>query len=231
MRDLVRGMESMDERARQQPRQQGPSQGQGQGQGQGQQGQGQGQGRAQSPGASGGGIGAGGGNQQGGGDRQFSREMSERIVDARALRDELSKQGMDVAPLDRAIQGMRTSERDGAFGDGPTATALRSQLIEGLKAYEFALRRALGEATGGKVLIGRSGEVPAQFRSQVEEYYKAIAKPAKAKTRSHLERRAARAAWSREISGTETPARGGEFCLPETPRLRAPAGRSARDDK
>ena len=105
--------------------------------------------------------------------------MSQRIQDARALRDELAKQGVDVAPLDRALQGMGAAVRDGAFDETDQAAAMRAQLIEGLKAYEFALRRSLGETEGGKVLLGRSGDVPAQFRGKVEEYYRSIAKPVK----------------------------------------------------
>ena len=200
MRDLVRGVESMDERARQQAQhragqlrdqagqqtanaqrgQRGPQGRQGP-EGQGQEQQGQALGRGENPNAQGGGMGSAGPGAQAGGDgRQFSREMAERVADARALRDELGRQGIDVAPLDRAMQGMRNAGRDGAFDDGANAAALRARIIEGLKAYEFALRRALGEANGGTVLLGRTGEVPARFRSQVEEYYKAIARPAKA---------------------------------------------------
>ena len=105
--------------------------------------------------------------------------MNQRIQDARALRDELVKQGVDVAPLDRALQAMRAAAHDDAFDDMGNAAALRAQLIEGLRAYEFALRRATGEPVSGTVLLGRSGDVPAKFRSYVEEYYRSIVKPVK----------------------------------------------------
>jgi hypothetical protein len=111
--------------------------------------------------------------------RQFSRELAERLNDARTLRDQLAQQGMDVAPLDRVMQGMRAGGRSDAFDDSPNARALRAQVVEGLKAYEFALRRALGEAGSTKVMLDRSGEAPAAFRSYVEEYYRSISKSVK----------------------------------------------------
>ena len=126
-----------------------------------------------------------GGNVPGGGGmsreeaRQLSREMRERLGDARALREQLAQQGVDVAPLDRVIQGMGAEERTDPADVSPNALALRAQVLEGLKAYEFALRRQMGDAGGAKVLLDRSGEVPAAYRSQVEEYYRSVSKPPK----------------------------------------------------
>ena len=170
MRDLVRGVESMDERARQRAQQRASQQAGGQRPGGGTGSAGGAGGRGQ-----GGARGAAAGNDGG----QFTREMGARLNDARTLRDQLAQQGVDVAPLDRAIQGMRAAERAGGFDNPQGTSALSAPVVEELKAYEFALRRALGEADGGKVMLGRSGEVPAAFRGYVEEYYRSIAKPAK----------------------------------------------------
>ena len=73
---------------------------------------------------------------------------------------------------------MQAAERNGGF-DTPQGESLTAPVVEELKAYEFALRRTLGEADGGKVMLGRSGDVPAAFKGYVEEYYRSIAKPAK----------------------------------------------------
>ena len=44
-----------------------------------------------------------------------------------------------------------------------------------LKTFEFSLRRKLGE-NDTRVLLGRSGDVPAAFKQFVEEYYRSLAK-------------------------------------------------------
>ena len=82
-----------------------------------------------------------------------------------------------MSALDRAIEGMRSvvSTTD----DSKAASDLRAQVIDGLKAYEFALRKALEGAENGRVMSGRTGDVPPAFRAYVEEYYRAISKPPK----------------------------------------------------
>src|SRR6185437_1248891 len=195
LRELVRGMETLDDRVRQQQAQQcrqGQSgqqgqqsqQGQQQGQGQGQQGQaaqatGQGGrgGRGTRPGGGNGTVAQGGvgGNRLSQNDvRQFSSEMQQRIRDAQALRGDLARQGTDVSALDRAIDEMRALAAPENLRDDKSGGQLRGQVIDGLKAYEFALRRSLDAKENGQVLAGRSGDVPAAFRAYVEEYYRSI---------------------------------------------------------
>jgi hypothetical protein len=110
--------------------------------------------------------------------QQFSRELAQRTADADTLRSMLARQGVDVSELDRAIDRLRAVSRPSALADTSSAGALRSQVIEGLKAFEFALRRTLGN-DDQRVLLGRSGDVPPAFRALVEEYYRSIAHPKK----------------------------------------------------
>jgi len=129
------------------------------------------------PGGGSGAINGGGAQQPGDGPRQLAREMQERIAEAEALRGELKQQGLDTAPLDRAIEGMRAVEKQERSGDDAhTAKDLRAQVLDGLKAYEFALRRAVEGNDGTRVMQVRPGEVPASFRAWVDEYYRSIAK-------------------------------------------------------
>ena len=188
-RDLVSGMESLDERARQQreqraqggerPGQQAEGQQQAGGQGsEGRQQAGQ-PGAAAQPGgqqpggqpgaeARGGQIG-GGGSPAGG---NLGREMRERLNDARALRRDLQGRGLDVSELDRAIARMEQMGR-GLASDDQSARDLRAQVIDGLRAFEFQLGRALGDR-GERVLVERTGEVPPEYRKYVEEYYRSL---------------------------------------------------------
>jgi hypothetical protein len=202
-RDLVRGMQSLDERMRnaQQTKEQGQGQqgaGQQQQQGQsgqqGQQGQQGGQGGQGQPGQPGG-AGQGGmrGGQNGGGrpssessspdgpaggksPGQYGREMRERLSDAQALRRDLQRQNLDTRDLDRAIAGMQSLSNDRLLADERTAAELRGQTLEHLKAFEFNLRRKLGDTEANRVLLGRSGDVPSAFKQYVEEYYRSLAK-------------------------------------------------------
>jgi hypothetical protein len=108
--------------------------------------------------------------------RQFSNEIQQRLRDAEALRTDLAKQGVDVSALDRALEAMRASANDDKLKDEKSGGELRTQVIDGLKAYEFALRRSLEGKGDGQVLSGRNGDVPQEFRAYVEEYYRSIAR-------------------------------------------------------
>jgi hypothetical protein len=108
--------------------------------------------------------------------RQYQRELRERIAEAEALRRELRAQGRDVAQLDRLLGQLRGL--GGAVGSGADASeiaGLRASVVEGFKAYEFALRRELEGGDKERLLLGRSGDVPAGFKQMVEEYYKSLA--------------------------------------------------------
>lgn len=112
---------------------------------------------------------------------QVGREMRERLDDARALRRELAQRGdVDLQQLDRAIRQMESVARGlGSNADPRAERELRSQVIEGLRAFEYQLGRAFGENGRERVLVDRAGEVPPEYRKSVEEYYRALgrAKP------------------------------------------------------
>ena len=132
-----------------------------------------------------------GGNRQGGGNgrannnfserdnQQVMRELQQRLADAEALARDLRRQGQDVAPLDRAIEAMKGMSTFTSLEDKRAESLLRTQVVEGLKAYEFALRRASGDEAGNRVLLERSGEVPPAFKAMVEEYYRSLSRTPK----------------------------------------------------
>src|SRR5690606_16386251 len=168
-RELVSGLDSFDdrlrERARQQQgeaeeqqqgerrgleegrqgeRQQGEQQGGGQQQGEQQGGQ-----QAQQGGAAGGPSrpgardagGYGGPIQLGADDvRQFRRELQERQAEAEQIRRALSAEGIDVAPLDETIRRLRELHRAN-LEDLASVERLQAQIVDGLKEFEYALRR------------------------------------------------------------------------------------------
>ncbi len=168
-RDIARGLESLEERARNAEGERGGSGDRSQ-QGQGQQGSGATSGGGQ--GARAGGAGSLTPEQI----RQFSREYRERRADAEALRRELSREGVDVSQLDRMIAQLRALESARVYNDTEELQRLQGGVVEGFKAFEFALRRAMEGDLTDRPLLGGTSDVPAEYRKMVEEYYKALAR-------------------------------------------------------
>ena len=48
-------------------------------------------------------------------------------------------------------------------------------MAEGLKRFEYALRRKVGDEAD-RALVSGSEEVPAEFKALVEEYYRSLSK-------------------------------------------------------
>lgn len=111
--------------------------------------------------------------------QQFSREAAQRLAEAEALRQQLAKQGVPTAELDRAMEDLRQMTDARALEDTRTAAALRAKTIEGFKDFEFNLRKSLGEGDSTRVLLERSGDVPPAYKQNVEEYYRSIGKAKK----------------------------------------------------
>lgn len=159
-----------------------------QGQG-GQEGQGGQQGQAGQPGSPNGqgggasGFAPGGGNNtgQGGGEmteeeiRQLQREFSQRLNDADQLRRTLDEAGVDATDLNSLIRTLRRLDDRRTYDDLEEVQRLQSQVLEGAKRLEFALRRAV-EGEGDDLLLRGNGEAPPGWEKQVEEYYRSLAR-------------------------------------------------------
>ncbi len=195
-RESVNALESMNERLREAAEQQGQQQQQQQGQqpqGQGQQGQqqqgqqqqgqqaqrGQGQNEQGDPPQ----VGSQPPNQSGGpgrlrpGDlRQFSREMMERQEELMQLRQELEREGVDVSELDEVIADLRSLSRSRDVGDPLGLERLESEIIQGLKDFEYTLRKQLLGAEEARPFLAGSDDVPGEYRELVEEYYRELAR-------------------------------------------------------
>ena len=172
-RDLVRSLESLEERTQQQSgqAQQGEQQGQQQGEQQGQPARGNRSGQPQEsmdtrdgfPGFNDGDV------------RQFRREFGERREEAERLRDQLRQEGIDTGELDAIVERLQQLERDRPYGNPQGLAELQAQVIQGLKEFEYVLRRELVGAEARELLLTGSDEVPAEYRELVEEYYRSLA--------------------------------------------------------
>lgn len=186
-----RGQQGQSGQQAQQGQGQGQSGQQGQAGQQGQSGQGQGgqQGQGQS-GQQGGGNGdtAGGFGDDGGWGnarpgnfgaddvRQFRGEARRYSQDVEALRRALRADGVDTRQLDDILKRLKALDDDRVYKNVQELAQLQGAVSEGLRRFEFDLRRKV-EGEASDVRLTGSDDVPAEFKSLVEEYYRNLAKP------------------------------------------------------
>jgi hypothetical protein len=179
-RDIANGMESVADRMGQQ--QQGGQQGQsGQNGQQGQQGQSGQQQQGQSApgqhgdGNSGGGIGERRLQET---NRQLQNDLRQQTGQLRELRDQMRKDGVDVGQLNQMLDALGRMDNKGSIGNPRDIAQLKQNVVQGLKDWEFNLRRQL--AGGNPALFGSGSEdVSPEYRKMVEQYYKSLAQQKK----------------------------------------------------
>jgi hypothetical protein len=108
--------------------------------------------------------------------RQFRSEARQRLQDAQQLREELRRQGLDTADLDQVIRDLSALTDERVWGTPKDLEALQAAVVDGVKQFEYRLRRQLAGAEDQKLLLSGSDEVPEGFRKLVEEYYRALAR-------------------------------------------------------
>jgi hypothetical protein len=106
--------------------------------------------------------------------RQLRRDLREGITDAQELRRMLGAEGVDVGDLDRYIARLRALDGRERWGDPAAQRILELEVIQGLKEFEFALRRQLEGGDQQRLFLSGSDEVPDGYRKLVEEYYRAL---------------------------------------------------------
>lgn len=194
-RRLARAAESMQERTRERGQQQGKAGEQGQGQQAGSQG---GQG---SQGAQSGDGAAGAEGQRADGDgadidrggygrgweygrnwrlspediRQLRGEVRQWTSEALELRRDLTAENLDPRELDKILGVFRQLDDPRVYENASELQRLQSVITEGLKRFEFGLRRRVETAENALVLSG-SDEVPENFRKLVEQYFKSLSR-------------------------------------------------------
>ena len=106
--------------------------------------------------------------------RQLRREFRERAEELRQLGGQLGRQG-GAGEL-REIEGkLRRLESDEPWGDPRGVEELVADALEDLKMFEYALRRELEGVDPEKLRLSGSAEVPEGWRELVEEYYRSLA--------------------------------------------------------
>ena len=108
--------------------------------------------------------------------RQFRGEYRERARELADLRQELADTGVGIEELDGVIRAMRELDDRRVYDDMEEVIRLQTQILEGVKRFEFGLRRAAGEGDAERLLLSGSDEVPPGFRQLIEEYYRSLSR-------------------------------------------------------
>ncbi len=107
--------------------------------------------------------------------RQLSREFRERGRQMEQLRQGLRREDIDVGELAEIIRLLRELDDRRVYGDPRALEELSAGVLQGLKEFEYALRRQLEGSASRALLLSGSDEVPPGFRELVEEYYRSLA--------------------------------------------------------
>jgi uncharacterized protein DUF4175 len=112
--------------------------------------------------------------------RQFRGDARQYATDAAQLRRMVQGQGVDPKVLDEVLRNLKALDDDRVYQDAATLERLQSAVAEGMKRFEFSLRRQ-AESKGSEVFLSGADDVPEQYRKLVDQYYKSLSKgPGKA---------------------------------------------------
>jgi hypothetical protein len=87
----------------------------------------------------------------------------------------LQGQGIDPRALDDVLRNLRALDDDRVYKDASELARLQEAVAEGMKRFEFNLRRQ-AEMKGSEVFLSGADNVPEEYRKLVEQYYKSLSK-------------------------------------------------------
>jgi hypothetical protein len=107
--------------------------------------------------------------------RQFRGEVRQWTTEAERLRRLVRGQPVDQKELENILRNLRALDDDRVYQNASELARLQSAVTEGLKRFEFNLRRQ-AQLQGNEVFLTGADEVPEEFRKLVEEYYKSLSR-------------------------------------------------------
>ena len=107
--------------------------------------------------------------------RQLRGEVRQWTSEALELRRDLTAENLDPRELDEILRALRQLDDPRVYQNASELQRLQSVITEGLKRFEFGLRRRVETAENALVLSG-SDEVPENFRKLVEQYFKSLSR-------------------------------------------------------
>jgi hypothetical protein len=88
----------------------------------------------------------------------------------------LREENIDAQVLDEILRRLRELDSERVYKDVAELERLQTFVAEGLKRFEYGLRRQTGDEAD-RALVTGADDVPAEFRTLVEEYYRSLSKP------------------------------------------------------
>jgi hypothetical protein len=110
--------------------------------------------------------------------RQWRGEIRQWTNEVQDLRRMLRTENLDPKELDAILKALRELDDERVYKDLAELTRLQTFVTEGLKRFEYGLRRKV-DANNGDVLLSGADEVPEEFKTLVAEYYRSLAKAPK----------------------------------------------------
>jgi hypothetical protein len=91
------------------------------------------------------------------------------------LRRRLTGDVVDSKELDEILERLRQLDDERVYQDASELERLQTFVAEGLKRFEYTLRRQSDEKNKEVALSG-ADQVPERFRPLVEQYYRSLSK-------------------------------------------------------
>ncbi len=108
--------------------------------------------------------------------RQWTRELEQRLGDAQELRRLLDRNSTQMDNLDKVIESLRRAGESRNFNSREQIARLKSA-IDYMRSVEFDLARELDRLNQKeKYFFAEDNEAPGKYQKLVEEYYKSIAR-------------------------------------------------------
>jgi hypothetical protein len=104
-----------------------------------------------------------------------ARQLAQEAQDVRRQLQQAGVGGRDLAPVDEVVKALRALGNEQNLLKPGSLPELYSAAVERFKALEFEIRKRV-DTTNDQLFLGGSEDVPASFRSLIEEYYRALAK-------------------------------------------------------
>jgi hypothetical protein len=107
--------------------------------------------------------------------RQLRGEFGQLARDARDLRGMLRGVDIDPRELEEVMQQLRRLEDPRVYQDVAELARLQTAVAEGLKRFEFGLRRQV-EGDQNAIVLNGADESPEAYKKHNEQYFRSLAK-------------------------------------------------------
>lgn len=110
--------------------------------------------------------------------RQLANQARQLANDAAAVGQQLRQAGVnpkDLTPVDDVVKALRAMGDEKNLKNPAGLQELYSTAVQKFKALEFEIRKRV-DTSNEQLFLSGSEEVPASFRTLIEEYYRTLAK-------------------------------------------------------